>query len=533
MNSMKQKHPFENFLIAFTPKIAAKSKQLNQALWLLETTGSLDAADLKAELDTELRLLFSNSETYHQLLAWDKDEALLDPLLKRQLNVLIRAFKQNNLPHAILADIAKKEADILYSYANFRPQHNGCTFSENDIREILKKSVDVQARKQAWEASKEIGEVLAPQIIALIKLRNQGAQRLGYSNYFQMQLDLQEVDEAWLFQTLEALSSQSEKAYNALIGQIEEHQCLQFNVTRDALGPWAWSEPFCQEDPIDTAELDALVSEIDMCAISVQFYQKIGFDIEGILKNSDMFERSGKNQHAFCINMDRKTDIRTLNNLKSTLKWMETVLHEFGHAVYDLGFDKSLPWLLREPPHMVSTEAMALIAGRQAYLSHFLSQLSNHRTLIIKAGDSLKRRQLIFSRWVIVMTHFERELYHNPEQDLNILWWKMVARYQKINPPKQRESKNDWAAKYHIGLAPVYYYSYLLGEMLASAIEEALIQETGSKDLVNPASGRFLQEKLFRSGNSMRWTDLIQQVLKRPFTPAAWISQFANDQLLP
>ena len=93
----------------------------------------------------------------------------------------------------------------------------------------------------------------------------------------------------------------------------------------------------------------------------------MGVDVQPILKRSDMYERPGKNQHAFCIHIDREGDVRTLNNVKESIKWLETVLHELGHAIYELGFDENLPWLLREPPHMIPTEAMALIAGRQAY----------------------------------------------------------------------------------------------------------------------------------------------------------------------
>ena len=89
------KHPFEEFLDVFVPKVAKKSRQLNKAVWILETTGSSDAADLKAELDAEVRLLHNDRKTYEKLLEWDKDPDLKDPLLKRQLNILIRAFKQN------------------------------------------------------------------------------------------------------------------------------------------------------------------------------------------------------------------------------------------------------------------------------------------------------------------------------------------------------------------------------------------------------------------------------------------------------
>ena len=50
-----EKHPFVEFLNRFVPEAARKSKQVNQAMWILETTGSDDAADLKASLDAELR----------------------------------------------------------------------------------------------------------------------------------------------------------------------------------------------------------------------------------------------------------------------------------------------------------------------------------------------------------------------------------------------------------------------------------------------------------------------------------------------
>ena len=95
------------------------------------------------------------------------------------------------------------------------------------------------------------------------------------------------------------------------------------------------------------------------------------------------------------------------------------------------------------------------------------------------------------------MTAFESELYRNPTQDLNRLWWQLVEKYQKIRAPKDREGKWDWAAKYHIGLAPVYYFSYLLGEMFASAIQEALAKECGSSLSRQRKGGRLSSRKNF------------------------------------
>jgi peptidyl-dipeptidase A len=511
---------FEEFLKDFVPKVAKKTKQLNKAYWILETTGSEDAADLKAELDTELKLLFNDPEIYQKLLAWEKQEK--DPIHQRQINLLVRAFKQNQVPKDLLEEISQKEAALAQSYANFRPDLNGKKLSENEIRDILKTEKDPKKRRQAWEASKQIGPVLAPQILELVRLRNKEAQTLGYSDYFQMQLDLQEVDSKWLLKTLDELSERSETAYEQVVAEIVKEQ-------KD-LNPWSWGDPFCQEDPLDAHALDQLVDGIDIAETSAHFYQKMGIDVAPILAKSDMYERAGKNQHAFCMHLDRLGDVRTLNNVQSSIKWLETVLHELGHAIYELGFAEELPWLLREPPHMITTEAMALIAGRQAYKSDALAHLIGDQKEEIrkKADASLKRRQLIFSRWVLVMTAFESELYRDPAQDLNTRWWDLVEKYQKVPRPKNCSNRPDWAAKYHMGLAPVYYFSYLLGEMFASAIQESLINEYGDSSLNNAKTGQFLQKKLFNPGNRMSWSELVKHVTGKPLSPDAWVKEFAT-----
>jgi len=384
----------------------------------------------------------------------------------------------------------------------------------------LKTEKNAKVRKDTWEASKQIGKVLAPHILKLVALRNEAAKTLGYENYFSMQLELQEVDEKWLFDTLDHLSLKSDNAYLSLIDEINSNAANRFNVSKDSLGPWAWSDPFCQEDPLKVGELDELVKNVNILETAKQFYQAMDLNVEEIIRRSDNFERPGKNQHAFCIHIDREGDVRTLNNITPTIKWMETVFHELGHAVYELGYHSDLPWLLKEPPHMITTEAIALLSGRQAYRASSLNQLMPGSNILKdKAETSLKRQQLIFSRWVLVMTYFERELYRNPDQNLNQLWWKMVERFQKIKCSGS-SSKSDWAAKYHIGLAPVYYFSYLLGELFASSLEEkiSLFPSKKTGDLLS---------KMFKMGNRLSWNDLIEYETGEKLTEKDWLSQFA------
>ena len=72
----------------------------------------------------------------------------------------------------------------------------------------------------------------------------------------------------------------------------------------------------------------------------------------------------GKSQHAFCIDIDREGDVRVLCNVEPSERWMETMLHEFGHAMYDRECDRALPWLVRGAAHSLTTEGIAMLFGR-------------------------------------------------------------------------------------------------------------------------------------------------------------------------
>lgn len=515
---------FSEFLEAFLPAFKKKSVQHNKAFWLLETTGMQDAADLKAELDAELKSLLSDPETFKMLQLFEEVEK--DPITKREIQVLLHLFEPNQIPYDLIEKISQKEAFLAQSYAKFRPHFEGKALSENEIRSLLKTEGNPHRRKEIWKSSKEIGNVLAPIILELVHLRNKAAKSLGYNNYFEMQLKVQEVDPKELFALLKEMEEKSQRAYDEMIEHTKA--VLREKYQTEQIGAWAFLEPFCQEDPLEHEGMDALVKEINIIEAVQSFYQKMGFEVGEILKRSDSFEREGKNQHAFCINMDREKDVRTLNNIQPSIKWLETVLHELGHAIYEEGFSKDLPWLLKEPPHMIPTEAMALLAGRQAYRKEALKELINKEITDFDPEEGLKRRQLIFSRWVLVMTEFEKGLYENPSQDLNKLWWSLCEKHQKIGPDMNRDGCSDWAAKYHIGLAPVYYFSYLLGEMFASSIQELFEKELLSKNLTQLKAKEILEQRLFALGNRYPWDQLIEKVTDKKLSCDAWVKEFAT-----
>jgi peptidyl-dipeptidase A len=249
------------------------------------------------------------------------------------------------------------------------------------------------------------------------------------------------------------------------------------------------------------------------------------------MARSDLEPRRGKDQHAFQITVVRGSDIRTLCNLEPTLRWLETLLHELGHAIYDDSVDKSLPWLLRTHSHTFTTEAVAMLHGRRARDHVFLERFAGISPDVARhpANGAVARRDLLtFAAWVQVMARFERSLYADPGQDLVATWWTQVERYQHLRRP-DGIGRGDWAAKIHLTVAPVYYHNYLLGQMTASQLEATLARELGAASpAADPAAaGAFLLERFLRPGATLRWDEHVQSATGSPLTTAAFAAELA------
>jgi peptidyl-dipeptidase A len=233
-----------------------------------------------------------------------------------------------------------------------------------------------------------------------------------------------------------------------------------------------------------------------------------------------LYPRDGKNQHAFCIDIDRRGDVRVLANLDTTQESADTMLHELGHGVYDLGYRDDLPWLLRST-HLVATEGSALLfgslAGRREWLERILDVSSTEGAELeprLRAARAVEL--MVFTRWVLVMNTFERALYANPDGDLDTLWWKLVSRYPRVTPPDERRAP-DWAAKIHMAVSPVYYHTYLYGAIVALQLTAALESETGGI-VDRPDAGVLLGDRLFAPGQSVRWDRLVEEATGSPLS---------------
>jgi peptidyl-dipeptidase A len=447
-----------------------------------------------------------------------------DPVVRRRLDLLRDAMLPHQVAPSLRERIVELEASVEMRFSAHRGVVRGQEVDDNAITRILRTSDDQAERREAWEASKTVGAEVADDVRQLARLRNEAARSLGHRDWFALSLATDEMDEAKLAATLSAADRVTAEPFARWKGALDERLAARFGCAVADLRPWHYADPFFQEIPPDGGvDLDPLFEGADVVALARRTFEDVGLGVGGIIDRSDLYPRPAKCQHAFCIDVDRQGDVRVLANVVPTARWAETMLHELGHGVYDLGFDDDLPWGLRRT-HLVTTEATAILFGglatRREWLERALSlDAREAERLESRLRSSRAAELLVFTRWVLVMNAFERSLYADPEGDLDATWWDLVRRFQLVTPPEDRRAP-DWAAKIHVAVAPVYYHTYLYGAIVASQLSDALTREAGGI-VDRPEAGRVLRERLFAPGQSVRWDRLVERASGMPLTVAS------------
>ena len=526
------------FLEAYVPEAKRLEVAENEAYWQAYVTGSEDAYAAAEKAELERKKFHSDPEKFKEIKEILDSKALADPLLARQAVLVYNDFAENQIPADLMERMVELGTEIQKEFNTHRAKVGDTEYDRNAVKKILRTSKDNKLREEVWVSQKSIGGKIAPKVLELVKVRNEVAVQLGYANYWEMSMILQEHDPAKVTTIFEELDAATLPSYTESKAELDAVLSKRLKIKVDDLRPWHYADPFVQEAPtISAFDLDTLYAGKDLLEIARKYYSSFGLDPEPILARSDVLPKPGKSEHAFCFTVDRDVpDIRVLLNLEPNDQWMDTALHELGHAFYDDFYDPSLPWRLKEPSHILTTEGVAQLFGEMSKNTIWLkTTLEIPDKTMPKVTDAAEEsrvlQQLVFARWSLVMFHFEKALYSNPDQALNTLWWALVEKYQLVNRPDGR-NEPDWATKDHVVVAPVYYHNYVMGQMFKAQVIEALAKETGKANplevtfIGDETAGRFLVDKVFKPGSSKHFMEMTVDITGEPFSAAAYGRSF-------
>ncbi len=502
--------------------------EFHRAYWDSQVEATAENDRRREKLELELRRLKGDPATLAAVTA-ALDEGVHEPVLARQLEVMKLSLMGNQMTEAQRTQLVEVSSEVEGEFNRYRPQVDGRQLNENQIVEVLRTSDDEDLRQRTYSASKEIGHRVSGRVRELARLRNAVALKLGFADYYTMSLELQQLSEEWLFRLFDELDELTTEPFRRWKTALDESLRYRFGTTE--LFPWHYPDPFFQHLPPGVGvTFDQELKHLSAAELSLRTFDRWGIDLRAVLEMSDLFPRESKAENAFCLDMDRSgRDVRILANTVPGERWALIMLHECGHAAYDTSFDRRLPYLLRRPAHTFVTEGVAILAERLGRNPQWLVEIAGISEAAVEArtrdlAESSAAQSILFARWVLVVSHFERELYADPEADLDARWWDLVERYQLVGRPDV-ELSGAWASKIHVAAAPVYYQNYLLGELVASQLQETLTERAGG--LLTPEAGEVLAEHLFRHGNQWRWDKLIEEATGRPLSPKPFAAQIA------
>src|ERR687894_811218 len=484
----------ESFITSFEQRLAPVEKASSEAWWKLATTGTEEAQEDLVRAGMEYNRLFADKGEYELVKSWYEGRHSLDSsILRRQVEILYKTFAGRQGDEETLRRIEELEAEANAVYSNHRGSVGDRETSENEVRELLRTSSDSNLRRKAWEASKSVGRKAEGVVRELARLRNELARAEGYENHHARSLDLQELDAAELASFMDDLEAATDAPFRDLKKEIDADLRERFGV--ETVMAWHCSDPCfqsCKHDATalsrpasredlggevgagDGPEVDHYFRDEDLAALTRKTYDNLGLEVRYVLARSDLYERAGKDQHAFCLRVGRSYpyDVRVLANVRPDSYWMGSLANE--------------PlWL-------------SAVAGvPEAELPGDLLRLG-------------RVDRLVFVPWALVMYRFEKALYEDPDlEDQNTLWWDLVERLQLVKRPPGR-NEPDWAAKIHVSVAPVYYHNYVLGHLMAAQLRYHLEEQViGEPFFLSELAGRYLLEAVFGPGARNNWKDTI------------------------
>ena len=505
------------------------------ASWNANITGTNEDYAKSEKASFDYAKIFTDSKAFTELKKIKESNTMKDPILVRQMELLYNGYLGGQVDTALIAEQIRMETEISKLYSNFRVNLNGKQLTDNEVESILRSSTDSKELQAVWEGSKTIGPVVAEKIIKLVKHRNLIAKKIGFNNYHEMSLKLSGQDPAEVTRIFDELDSLTRGNFAQLKGEIDSYFAKQYKIATTELRPWHYQNRYFQEAPqIYKVDFDKYYEKQDPVKLASSFYSGIGLKVDPILAKSDLYEKPGKNQHAFSTDIDRSGDVRTLDNIRPDSYWMNTILHELGHGVYSYYNDMSLPFTLRDAAHTFTTEAIANMFGRLAtdpqwMLNMGIIDAKESSKIADESYKALRLQMLVFSRWAQVMYRFEKSMYENPDQNLNQLWWTTVQKYQLLAKPEGRDMP-DWATKIHIALYPCYYHNYLLGDLLASQIYNYLTTNISKNQsfVGEKAVGTYLKDKIFMPGARYDWNEMIEKATGEKLTAKYYAKQFVK-----
>ena len=423
-----------------------------------------------------------------------------DVILKRRLQLWQRSLVAGQVlsdPH-----IRELTRDLDQRIVAHRYLYRGERIALGEIRNIIRFDKDASARRDAWLSYRELSELLAPDLLKLIKMRNSIAQSLGFINYVDLILQHNEMNEKQVVGILEELLAKSEVKYQETLAKgavaigLDKIEPWDVQICLEA-GDSVPPEYFPKDGIQPAVKAWAKTMDIDMDALGIDM---VFVDIP---------------YNGLCMGI-KKGLTHILGNPQDGYAYYKTMFHELGHALH--GELNQVKETMLKRDSGIFTEGLAEVFGYVPSSPLWLADRNLPSEIATKAKSSALGPMFHYLRQRSAYCLFEYEMYSNPEANLDAIMAKWEANVLGCSlDDTSRWAANAWFISY-----PVYWQNYVLADVMASQVHHHLEREYGplakSKEAFDFIIGHYITPGAITS-----WLSKIEAATGEPLNPKALI----------
>lgn len=448
-------------------------------------------------IQAKMRELLTNAEFMEQL----REAQFEDPVLQRRRKLFLEEathtliFTEPELAASVEA-MERDEAAIRYQVGERR-------LTRSELNNLLAHEPDRDLRRLAWLARAQNDAVTGKRIAAAIRLREEMAQRDAGRSFVDFTLDRKGVpDRTRLLAMFRQIREETESEYQSLLGRMRQELGVE------KVEPWDIDFFFTRI----TGEVDqeALEPE-EMWSKVKRLTADLGLDLEPLPVDMKIAEITfGGGTYPILYGKE----VRILVNKYTGIRFLDTLLHEVGHALH-YSFNADPTFILRsgfsEPFDEGLGQVMSLMLYRPPMATKYFG-------LTQRQAESLRERYrlktMVDIRETMADSLFELAAYDNPDQDLPTLYNRIYSEYLGVD----MHGAPVWAFDPFYSSGPVYLQSYVVAEMVGRQVHHDLEKRFG-KGAWDKEAGEYLRKNYFSAGG--RWTldEILERSTGKPLTP--------------
>jgi len=482
--------------------------------------------------------VFTNEKDFQLLRKLKYSGLITDTLLGRQLNVLYQAFMGPQIGIKRYQKLMGTEIKLWYAFSSKKITVDGKKLSGSQIDSIRKNSNNAAVLEMIFNSYREKGEELAPEIIQMVKDRNEFAVNFGYENFYQLSLESKDQTPEQIKFLLDDIEAKTRSQFSEAKTVIDKFIAKRFHIAEKNLRPWMFNDESNSYLSLKfRAKLDSIFLKTDPLKTTESFFYGIGLPINDVVENSDLEYRPEKSSINAMINVDFKNDIRLISSIQQTHVGMMRMMHLGGHASHYKTISDDVPYLLKTPNYILG-EGVARYFESLPLDYNWLKNVviidtASEKQLVLVCKHLSQIDQLFRCRKLLAMADFEREIYFNPNQNLDELWSRLNLKYLGIDYSFQKKT-GFWAANKFATSLSCTTQNLLLADVFAAqlqrTIEKRVLSEKKYNYKNNQEIGAFLTEKLYRYGNKLSWEKMIENVTGEPLNTSYFVDYLVDDE---